>query len=65
MKDRRLRGDLIEMFKVISIRESIEWVKPLNLKRNVNISGPADGNSLSMRRDSFSSISNNIWFENY
>ena len=36
LKERRLRGDLIEMYKVISSRESIEWVKPLNLTRNVD-----------------------------
>ena len=58
MKDRRLRGDLIEMYKVMCGRESINWVKPLNLRKNVEISGPAAntrGNSLNMRRESFSS----------
>ena len=58
LKDRRIRGDLIEMYKVMSSRESIDWVKPLNLRKNVDISGPAvsvRGNSLSMRRESFSS----------
>ena len=57
LKDRRIRGDLIEMYKVMSSRESIDWVKPLNLRKNVDISGPAvsvRGNSLSMRRESFS-----------
>ena len=67
LKDRRLRGDLIEMYKVISSRESIEWVKPVNLRINVNISEPAvnvRGNSLiSMRRESFSSrIRNSFCF---
>ena len=58
LKDRRLRGDLIEMYKVTSSRESINWVKPLNLRKNVDISGPAAnvrGNSLNLRRESFSS----------
>ena len=56
LKDKRLRGDLIEIYKVISSRESIQWVKSLNLKGNGNISVPAmsvRGNSLSMRRQSF------------
>ena len=64
LKDRRIRGDLIEMYKVMSSRESIDWVKPLNLRKNVNISGPAvsvRGKSLSMRRESFSSrVRNNF-----
>ena len=58
LKDRRLRGDIIEKYKVISSIGSIEWVKPINLRRNVDISGPAlnvRGNSLSMRRESYSS----------
>ena len=58
LKDRRLRGDLIEMYKVTSSRESINWVKPLNLRKHVVISGPAANvreNSLNLRRESFSS----------
>ena len=58
LQDRRMRGDLIETYKVLSNRESIDWVKPLNLRKNVDISGPAlnvRGNSFSMRRESFSS----------
>ena len=50
--------DLIETYRVKCSRESIDWVKPLNLKKNVDLSGPAlsmRGNSLSMRRESFSS----------
>ena len=53
-----MKGDLIEMWKVLSNRESIVWTKPLNLRKNVGISGPAlsvRGNSLSMRRESFGS----------
>ena len=58
LQDRRMRGDLIETFKVLSNRKSIDWVKPLNLRKNVDISEPASsvrGNSLSMRSESFSS----------
>ena len=58
LQDRRMRGDLIETYTVLSNRESINWVKPLNLRKNVDITGPASsvrGNSLSMRIESFSS----------
>jgi len=58
LQDRRMRGDLIETYKVMSGKESIDWVKPINLRKNVDISGPAAsvrGNSLSTRRESFSS----------
>ena len=58
LQDRRMRGDLIETYKVMSGKESIDWVKPINLRKNVDISGPAAsvrGNSLSMRRESFRS----------
>ena len=41
LNDRRIRGDLVEIYKVMSSRESIDWVKPLNLRKNVDISGPA------------------------
>ena len=36
-----MRGDLIETYKVMSGKESIDWVKPINLRKNVDISGPA------------------------
>ena len=51
LKDRRIRGDLIEMYKVMSSRESIDWMKPLNLRKNTEIYGPpvsVRGNSLSI-----------------
>ena len=64
LQDRRIRGDLIEANKLLNNRDSIDWVKPLNLRKNVNISGPAlnvRGNSLSMRRETFSSrVRNNF-----
>ena len=53
-----MRGDLIKTYKVLSNRERIDWVKRLNLRKNVDISGPASsvrGNSLNMRREAFSS----------
>ena len=40
-QDRRIRGDLIETYKVLSNRESIDWVKTLNLRKNVDVSGLA------------------------
>ena len=58
LKHRRLRGDLIEMFKVMNSIESTNWVKSKNLTKNIFISGPAEsvrGTSLRMRRESFSS----------
>ena len=33
LKDRRARDELIEMLKVMSSRESINWVKTLNLRK--------------------------------
>ena len=56
LQDRRMRGNLIETYKVMSGKESIDWVKPINLRKKVNLSGPAAsvrGNSLSTRRESF------------
>ena len=38
LKDKLLRGDLIEMNKMMSSREIINWVKPLNLREIVDIS---------------------------
>ena len=53
-----MRGDLIDSYKVLSGSDRIDWCKPLNLRKNVDTTGPASslrGNSLSMRRESFSS----------
>ena len=33
LKDRRMRGDLIKMYKVMISRDDIDWVKPLKLKK--------------------------------
>ena len=38
LKKRRLRGDLIEMNKVISSKESIEWIKTPKSKEKSNFS---------------------------
>ena len=51
-KNRRVRGEIIEMSKVMISRESINWEKPLDISKNLEISGPSaslQGNSLSMR----------------
>ena len=48
LNNRRLRGDLIEtvnvieMYNVICNRENINWFKPLNLRKNKDISGQAE-----------------------
>ena len=57
LKNRRLTGDLIEMYKVMRSRQSINWGKPLNPRKNMEISRPAAslrGNFLNIRRQSFS-----------
>ena len=46
------------MYNVMNSNESIKWVKPLTLKKNVEISEPTAnvcGNSLSMFREYLSS----------
>ena len=66
LKDRRLKGDLIEMYKVMCDRESINWVKPLNKKKS-EILGPTAnvrGNSLNIRRESFISRIRNSFNSN-
>ena len=58
LKNRRLRGDLNEMYKVTSNRENVNWVKPLNIRKNIYISGLAAETRktlLKIRRQSFSS----------
>ena len=41
LQDRRMRGDLIETLKILSYRDSIDWMKTLNLRKKLDISGPA------------------------
>ena len=58
LKDRRIRGHLIEMLKVQKGLEKIDWVKPPLLTKNHYLTGPAfgvRGNSLRLRRESFKS----------
>ena len=43
LKDRRIRGDLVEMFKVQKSLEKIEWVKPSLLSKNNDLPDPASG----------------------
>ena len=60
-----MRGDLIETYKVLSNRELIDWMKSLNLRKNVDLSGSAvsvRGNGLSMHRESFSSRVRNSFY---
>ena len=58
LNDRRIRGDLIEMYKVVNEQEQIEWVNFPKLRSNLEITGPAmgvRGNSRRIRRESFKS----------
>ena len=54
LNDRRIRGDLIEMYKVVNEQEHIEWVNFTKLRSNLEITGPAmevNGNSRRIRRE--------------
>ena len=56
LNDMRIRGDLIEMYKVVNEQEQIEWVNFPKLRSNLEITGPAmgvRGNSRRIRRESF------------
>ena len=58
LKDRRLRGDFIEILKVQKGLEKFEWVKSPFLIKNKEITGPASGargNTLRLYRESFKS----------
>ena len=55
LNDKRTRGDLIEMHKVVNEQEQIECVK---LRSNLEITGPAmgvRGNRRRIKRESFKS----------
>ena len=41
LKDRRVRGDLIEMYKVVRGLDEIEWTKSPVLRTDINMVGPA------------------------
>ena len=64
LNDRRKRGDLFEMYKVVNEHEQIEWVNFSKLRSYLEITGPAmgvRGNSRRIRRESFKSkIRNNF-----
>ena len=42
LKEIRLLGDLIKMYKVMSTWETIDSMKPLYLRKNVEMSGPVE-----------------------
>ena len=55
LNDRRTRGDLIEMYKVVNEQEQIKWDNFLKLKSNLEITGPkmgVRGNRRRIRRES-------------
>ena len=43
LKDRRVRGDLIEMYKVIRSLDEIEWTKSPLLRVDIDLTGSARG----------------------
>ena len=56
LNDRRTRGDLIEMYKVVNEQEQIEWMSFPKLRSNLEITGPAvvvRSNISRIRRESF------------
>ena len=58
LKDKRVRGDLIEMYKVIKSLDEIEWTKSPVLRTDIYLVGPAQGvrgNRLRLRREAFKS----------
>ena len=58
LNDRRTRGDLIEMYKVINEQEQIEWMRFRKLRSNLEITWLAmgvRGYSRRIRKESFKS----------
>ena len=58
LKDRRVRGDLFEIYEVIRGLYEIEWTKPPVLRTDIDLAGPAQGvrgNRLRLRREAFKS----------
>ena len=58
LKDRRVRGDVIEMYKVERGLDEIEWTKTPVLKTDIDLVGPAQGvrgNRLRLGREAFKS----------
>ena len=60
LNDKRTRGDLIEIYKVVNEQEPNEWVNFPKLRSNLEITCSAMGvrdNSRRIRRESFKSKS--------
>jgi hypothetical protein len=58
LEDRRIRGDLIEMYKIVNGIEKINWTNGLPFRADRNVLGAAQGtrgNDLKLEREVFSS----------
>ena len=58
LKDRRVRRDLIKMYKGVRGLDEIEWTKSPVLRTEIDLEGPAQGvrdNRLRLRREAFKS----------
>ena len=64
LEDRRVRDDLIEMYKVVRGQDEIEWTKPSVLRSVVGLTDPVEGvrgNQIRLCRNAFRSrFRNNI-----
>ena len=43
LKERLLRGDIIEIYKIVNEQEEIDWIKFPNLRSDLEFTGPAMG----------------------
>ena len=43
LKDRRIRGDIIEIYKIVKGNEGIEWVKTPRLRYDLEMKGSSKG----------------------
>lgn len=62
LEDRRIRGDLIEMYKIVNGIERINWTNGLPFRRDRNVLGAAQGtrgNDLRLEREVFLSQARN------
>ena len=59
LSDRRVRGNLIQMYKVLNNLEEINWYKGLTLATNPHEKRSISGNQLSLLRKHFPSKSRN------
>ena len=64
LEDKRVRDDLIEMYKVVRGQDEIEWTKPSVLRSDVGLTDPVEGirgNQIRLCRNAFRSrLRNNI-----